>query len=1037
MFVRRAKRFQTSKNKKDSNKDLNNEEEKNINKNNKIQIIGNNLYNNNYFTISPIKNDLYEREIKNIEIDFIKVKKSHIRDDIPLINYIKEKEKSLNSSKDINNKFAELLVYILQKGLKNETESEILKYYFLSLNKLVKLILPLVININDLVSKLCTLIQLEIKSKNYIIYKNGDICNKLYIIVKGNARLLRQKERLGTCTQLEYIKYLIILYLFQENSLISRSIILNKEIINITDNIFYTLLTVFKFYKEFINNENFKKKYTSIKKFIEEEKNLNEYIFKKYNYSPVESLKILDFNEKIIKELYNFYIQSMNEINNTNSFATKVTINRLNESFCYDSKKSNKIILLLDLYYLKGNNFKRLNELFNKISLTNEVNSNKIYKADFQEYLNRIDFENNLKIIKKYDLEHHKKKKINKKIDNILSIKYLTYKEISILKEGNIFGENTIKGLNNKINFTIMTKDDCCFGTITKQIFDICLKSAKDKLNVKNLYNLTRCPIFKGISMNYFLNKIFKYLKRKTINKGDFLFHKGDKRENIYFIIKGELEFSLQITISEINNIIKTLGGHINHLKLENIFDDYPKLKKYFHEKKIDINFFSFKDAEVIGLDDITVKNKFLFDCVCKSLDKTELFELNYKILENYIKLEKLVSENHENYINFKREIIIKRILEKRNILCLDEVNRINMALGKIKKTKKGNNILDDGYLPMTFPEPIIKEPPPLKEKFRKIFNHMNTNKKNYDYKKLNNQYYNIVNLEKTSILKIMNRIKESESSPKMKPKNKSLIQKIIEKNLHTAQEDKRIKSIKIFHFFSKLNLSHKYNLKIDSNLVKKRKKKNNDTFSDELNSTNKKKFETYSPDVLNKTFINFRYRKFFKRICNKPIIPDLINSRTRKYVVPFLSKIGLRKKNRKDMQTFYKQTSQKIIDKRSMVTEPNFYKNNQHIFHSLLNELNKYKNKNKKILNSNSLLENNKENWKNKTKIRILSHTPDSKIKNENFLNSLKNYTNNYSHKLIQNKNKKYEIIDFLFLDNWEERTQFEKTFFYKNKNL
>ena len=60
-------------------------------------------------------------------------------------------------------------------------------------------------------------------------------------------------------------------------------------------------------------------------------------------------------------------------------------------------------------------------------------------------------------------------------------------------------------------------------------------------------------------------------------------------------------------------------------------------------------------------------------------------------------------------------------------------------------------------------------------------------------------------------------------------------------------------------------------------------------------------------------------------------------------------------------MQTFYKQTSQKIIDKRSMVTEPNFYKNNQHIFHSLLNELNKYKNKNKKILNSNSLLENNK----------------------------------------------------------------------------
>ena len=305
-------------------------------------------------------------------------------------------------------------------------------------------------------------------------------------------------------------------------------------------------------------------------------------------------------------------------------------------------------------------------------------------------------------------------------MDNILQIKYLSYKEVSILKEGNIFGENTIKGLNNKINFSIITKDECCFATITKPIFDISLKSAKDKLNVKNLYNLTKCQIFKGISMNYFLTKIFKYLKRKTINKGDVLFHKGDKREYIYFIIKGELEFSLRITISQINDIIKTLGGQINHLKLDNIFDDYPKLKKYSNEKKMDINFFSYKDAEVVGLDDITVKNRFLFDCTCKSLDKAELFELDYRILEDYIKLDKLVSENHENYINFKRNIIIKRILEKRNILSLDEVTRINIALGKIKKIKKGNNILDEGYLPMTFPDPIIKEPPPLNENCKK-----------------------------------------------------------------------------------------------------------------------------------------------------------------------------------------------------------------------------------------------------------------------------------------------------------------------------
>ena len=1038
MSTRPKLRHQTfSKYKTDSNKEVNkNDTNPNNVKyfDNKFELIENKFYDNFYnnFALLSFKNDLFEKEIKNIEIDFKKLKKTHIRDDVAIINYIKEKEKSLNSSKDMENKFSELLIYILQKSMKNETENKILKYYLLSLNKLVKLILPLVLNINDLVSKLTTLIQFEKKSKNCIIYKNGDICDKLYVIIKGNARLLRQKERQGTCTKLEYIQYLIILYLFQEKSLISKVISQNKETINITENIFYTLLTIFKFYKEFTYNDNFKEKYKSIKKFIEEEKNLCEYIFKLYNCPPEDSLNAFGCDEITANKLYEFYAQSINEINNDYPFIQKKTSGRINEKLFYDSKKSSKIKLLLDLYSFKGNNFRRLNELFNKINLIYEVDSTKIYESDFQNYLNRIDFEKNLKAIRKYDLEYYKKEKVSKKMDNILQIKYLSYKEVSILKEGNIFGENTIKGLNNKINFSIITKDECCFATITKPIFDISLKSAKDKLNVKNLYNLTKCQIFKGISMNYFLTKIFKYLKRKTINKGDVLFHKGDKREYIYFIIKGELEFSLRITISQINDIIKTLGGQINHLKLDNIFDDYPKLKKYSNEKKMDINFFSYKDAEVVGLDDITVKNRFLFDCTCKSLDKAELFELDYRILEDYIKLDKLVSENHENYINFKRNIIIKRILEKRNILSLDEVNRINIALGKIKKIKKGNNILDEGYLPMTFPDPIIKEPPPLNEKFRKIFVKKKMTKNNYNTININNNHFDIFNLKSLFTLDKYNKINEEECSPKKKSKSKSLFQNMIEINLHTSQENERLRQIKKFHFFDKLNLSHKYNLRIDSNLVNKRKKKKNDAYSYELNSSGKK-YATYSPNILNKTYINSKFRKYFKKICNNPLIPDIINSRARKSILPFSSKISLKKHINKNGQIFYKQTSQKYIDKRSITTEPNFYKNNQHIFYYLLNEPKTQKFK-KKLYNK-SLLENKEINSKVTNKNRTLSHTPDNKIRNDNILNNIKNNTNKFTIDLFKNNSKNNGIIDILFLDNWEEKVQFERKFFYKNK--
>ena len=255
-------------------------------------------------------------------------------------------------------------------------------------------------------------------------------------------------------------------------------------------------------------------------------------------------------------------------------------------------------------------------------------------------------------------------------------------------------------------------------------------------------------------------------------------------------------------------------------------------------------------------------------------------------------------------------------------------------------------------------------------------------------------------------------------------------MQNVIDINLHTFQEDERIRQIKKFHFFDKLNLWHKYDLRIDSNLVNKRKKR-----KDKLILTDKKTYETYSPNVLNKTHINSEFRKYFKRICNKPLIPDIMNSRTRKYVIPFSSKITLKKHNIKNIQVYYKQASQKIIDKRSTVTEPNFYKNNQHIFYSLLNESNQQRIK-KKLYN-NLLLENkelnsNSQNKKNMT----LSQTPDSKIKNNFIRNSFQKNRNNFTFEVIQNKKKKEGIIDFLFLDNWEEKTQFERKFFYKNKH-
>ena len=55
--------------------------------------------------------------------------------------------------------------------------------------------------------------------------------------------------------------------------------------------------------------------------------------------------------------------------------------------------------------------------------------------------------------------------------------------------------------------------------------------------------------------------------------------------------------------------------------------------------------------------------------------------------------------------------------------------------------------------------------------------------------------------------------------------------------------------------------------------------------------------------------------------------------------------------------------------------------------------------------------------------------------MKNDYILNKIKNNTNNFTLDLFKNNGKKNGIIDILFLDNWEEKTQFERKFFYKNK--
>ena len=185
--------------------------------------------------------------IELISKDLKSAQNKNYKEDIYLANSLIENSKDnfINGRKI---KLVEIIFYILKKNQKSENDILILKLYFLKMEKLVSLLLPLKINISDMLVKLVCQIKCEKRNKDTILFKSGDIGEKLYILLKGKVGILLTKEKNIECTPLEFIKYLILLHLYQENSLLYESINKNKAIINIEEKGIMCMLHIFKFY---------------------------------------------------------------------------------------------------------------------------------------------------------------------------------------------------------------------------------------------------------------------------------------------------------------------------------------------------------------------------------------------------------------------------------------------------------------------------------------------------------------------------------------------------------------------------------------------------------------------------------------------------------------------------------------------------------------------------------------------------------------------------------------------------------------------
>ena len=999
--------------------------------------------------------DLLDEEINLIGQKLTSANGKELRDKQILLDILSDQEKYYISIGQPD-KFLEIIRHILRKNQKMDNEILLLKLYFLRFKKFILLLKPLKINIDDMLTKLVNKMKFEKVQKDKCLWKAGEEGDKLYIILKGNISILLPIDAELELTKIEYIKYLIILYIYQEYPLISKIIEMNKLIVKIEDKVLFTMLHIFKFFKFLNNNQKLRKIYSDVFTFLENEEKIKNYITKKFDYSAMDSLCLLEYDKTIIIELYDFYVRTIKKIKraihfqySNIKFSKQLTLINYNKKTMKPSifrkpLDEEELIALLNLYKNIGKKFKTNEDFYEKISTIYEISPDKISGINVKNYLYRLENDFLLQNIK----EDAKTCCCSSSIifEKTIKIKCFNYSEVSQLNDGNLFGEYALLENSGENPTSIITNEECYFCTILKSIYDSSLKFAQERLHLRFITFFTKGPIFNGISNNYFLSKYSFYIKKNTYNKGDILFNYNSKRQKIFFVIKGEFELSGNMTLEKMTKTINTLGGETKDEYLYLLCKNFPSFNYFYKNINQSLKFCIMKDKGIIGLNDMTIDDINLFDCKCVSVIQSDVYEIENHIFEE-MKKNVTIKNNHDKYLQNKKEFIVKVLFEQRNSIIANELIKLKLKIDDRAKKEKNElklkNKFKNCYLKLTkdvvfseikFDVNEFKSKTYNKAKKRKIIKEeeivINENKninendiqnnvikcKTNDFKKCrfntpkkeNINYKN--ELSFFSLNKNESKNKEKTLFKKMSMKNPKISDSLNKQfTLNKENVDVPLKDVAIVKTLSYCDKSTMTN--------------QNTFLLNNVNNNNNTKIKSLSGISINNKF-DTQFSRIFKKDY-KPLITMIPESRIRKKIIP--SSIN----SRKTSHFLLKECQEKYTVKKNIFNSNDFYITNQNIFDSLLNNKSDFNSSNNSNFRSgNSVLSFGSRN--NKT-IFAYNHK-----KNNSNSNSLLPSINNTEINLLRSRNNmntinnnEAGIIDCLCLDNWEKKIQIQKKFF------
>lgn len=516
----------------------------------------------------------------------------------------------------------ELIAHILNKSNRTQSELLILEVYLKSLKNFVELLSSSSVDVDSMLMNISLHLKGEKVKNGNFVFKFGEKGNKYYLILKGSVSVLIPKENKVSLSLFDYTKFLIRLYIIRENELLAKTCLANKNIYPLNER----------------EIKYFVKKYEMNDEEENEEKN--------------EKSKCNVLSRMLSSKLSQSMFPEKNE--NENNEQIVISENSLISKFDeFDLKKLKDYIFNTQMEY-KTFKFKLRKGLLNidnyiSLSYPGKLLNNRIQYSDT-------------------------------KVVNAFS-----YFEVVHLQSGDSFGEIALSSASSKRTATIMTSEDCIFGTLAREAYSLSIKGVKNKIRRGNIKFLINFKIFSMLNWNFFEKKIFNYFKKENVVQNQKIIEQGEKSDSIFFVMQGEFEICSKMNDEDLYYFAKKLRKKGKDL------DTPTKITKNFidDEKKKLRKISILKENDIIGLSDLLIsKNISGFTVRCSSL-KGSLFSIERNIF-NYLCLKiKEVNNEVERLTQTKIKMLIQRI---EVLLSVNPQNDLN---------KQKKNIHDREYTEM------------------------------------------------------------------------------------------------------------------------------------------------------------------------------------------------------------------------------------------------------------------------------------------------------------------------------------------------